>query len=111
MALFEDLFKGGNIVAGLAIGIGAAVLAPVIIPALRPIAKTIIKTGLIAYDQGRLAVAHLGERTGDIMAEAQSELADATASPGDPDEQKPTRGSRKGRAQPDQSSATFAKPD
>jgi Protein of unknown function (DUF5132) len=80
------------------------------IPALRPIAKTIIKTGLIAYDQGRLALADLGERTGDIMAEAQSELADATASPSDRDEQKPTRGSRKGRVQPDQSSA-FAKPD
>jgi hypothetical protein len=110
MALFEDLFKGGNIVAGLAIGIGAAVLAPVMIPALRPIAKTIIKTGLIAYDQGRLALADLGERIGDILAEAQSELADATASPSDRDEQKPTRGSRKGRAQPDQSSA-FAKPD
>jgi hypothetical protein len=111
MALFEDLFKGGNIVAGLAIGIGAAVLGPVIIPALRPIAKTIIKTGLIAYDQGRLALADLGERTGDIMAEAQSELADATSSASDPDEQKPTRGSRKGRPQPDQSSVAFAQPD
>ena len=59
MALFEDLFKGGNIVAGLAIGIGAAVVAPVLIPALRPVAKSIIKAGLIAYDQGRVALAEL----------------------------------------------------
>ena len=39
MAFFEDIFKGGNIVAGLAIGVGAAVLAPVVIPALRPLAS------------------------------------------------------------------------
>jgi Protein of unknown function (DUF5132) len=76
MALFEDLFKGGNIVAGLAIGIGAAVVAPALIPALRPIAKSIIKAGLIAYDQGRVALAELNEHTGDIMAEARSELAE-----------------------------------
>jgi hypothetical protein len=35
MAFLEDMFKGGNIVAGLAIGVGAVVLAPVVIPALR----------------------------------------------------------------------------
>jgi Protein of unknown function (DUF5132) len=76
MALFEDLFRGGNIVAGLAIGIGAAVVAPVLIPALRPVAKSIIKAGLIAYDQGRVALAELNEHTGDIMAEARAELAE-----------------------------------
>jgi hypothetical protein len=76
MALFDDLFKGGNIVAGLAIGIGAAVLAPVLIPALRPLAKSVIKAGLVAYDQGRVALAELNEHTGDILAEARAELAD-----------------------------------
>jgi hypothetical protein len=76
MALFEDLFKGGNIAAGLAVGIAAAVLAPVIIPALRPIAKSVIKAGLLAYDQARVAIAELNEHTGDIMAEARSELAE-----------------------------------
>jgi hypothetical protein len=50
MAFLEDMFKGGNIVAGLAIGVGAVVLAPVVIPALRPIAKSVIKVGLIAYE-------------------------------------------------------------
>jgi hypothetical protein len=76
MALFEDIFKGGNIVTGLAIGIGAAVLAPAVIPALKPIAKSIIKAGLIAYDQGRVALAELNEQTGDMMAEARAELAE-----------------------------------
>ena len=76
MAFLEDMFKGGNIVAGLAIGVGAVVLAPVVIPALRPIAKSVIKVGLIAYDQGRVALADVNEHTGDIMAEARAELAE-----------------------------------
>ena len=85
MAIFEDIFKGGNIVAGLAIGIGAAVLAPVLIPALRPLAKSVIKAGLIAYEQGRVAQAELNEHTGDIIADARSELAEVgkgTSHPG-----------------------------
>lgn len=80
MALFEDAFKGGNIVTGLAIGVGAAIMAPVVIPALRPIAKSIIKAGLIAYDQGRVALAELNEQTGDVMAEARSELEEDSKS-------------------------------
>ena len=84
MALFDDLFKGGNIVAGLAIGIGAAVVAPVIMPALRPLAKSVIKAGLIAYDQGRVALAELNEHTGDIVAEARSELAEVGKSASHP---------------------------
>jgi Protein of unknown function (DUF5132) len=86
MALFDDLFKGGNIVAGLAIGIGAAVLAPVLIPALRPLAKSVIKAGLVAYDQGRVALAELNEHTGDILAEARAELADIGKAAGHPAE-------------------------
>jgi len=84
MALLEDIFKGGNIVTGLAIGIGAGIVAPVVIPALRPIAKSIIKAGLIAYDQGRVALAELNEQTGDIVAEARAELAEAGKATGEP---------------------------
>ena len=80
MALFDDLFKGGNIVAGLAIGVGAILVAPVVIPALRPIAKSIIKMGLIAYDQGRIALADLSEPS--ILTEVRTELAEA-AKPGE----------------------------
>jgi hypothetical protein len=74
MALVEDLFKSGNIAAGLAVGVGAVVLAPIVTPVLRPLAKTVIKAGLVAYDQGRAALAELNERTGDIIAEARQEL-------------------------------------
>ena len=84
MAFLEDMFKGGNIVAGLAIGVGAVVLAPVVIPALRPMAKSVIKAGLIAYDQGRVALAELSEHTGDIMAEARAELAEVGKGTGQP---------------------------
>jgi uncharacterized protein DUF5132 len=87
MALLEDMFKGGNIVTGLAIGVGAAVVAPAIVPALRPFAKAVIKAGLVAYDQGRVALAELNERTGDIVAEARAELAEASATA---EQQKPT---------------------
>jgi hypothetical protein len=78
MALFEDMFKGGNIVTGLAIGIGAGIVAPAVMPVLRPIAKSVIKAGLIAYDQGRVALAELNEQTGDIVAEARSELGESS---------------------------------
>jgi Protein of unknown function (DUF5132) len=76
MSALEDIFKGGNIVTGLGMVIGAAVIAPVIIPVLRPIAKSVVKAGLIAYDQGRAAVAELNEKTGDLVAEARSELTE-----------------------------------
>ena len=77
MAFFEDVFKGGNIVTGLAIGIGSAVVAPLILPAignaLRPVAKTMIKGGILVYDQGRQAMARVGEAASDVVAEARSE--------------------------------------
>jgi hypothetical protein len=79
MALLEDMFKGGNIITGLAIGVGAAVVAPAVIPVLRPLAKAVIKAGLVAYDQGRVAMAELNEKTGDIVAEARAELAESAA--------------------------------
>jgi hypothetical protein len=74
MAFIEDVFKGGNLVTGLAIGVGVYVLAPAVMPVLRPLAKSIIKAGLVAYDEGRVALAELGERTEDIVAEARAEM-------------------------------------
>ena len=81
MAVLEDVFKGGNIVTGLALAVGAAVLAPVVLPAvsglLRPAAKAAIKGGILVYDRGRQAVAELGEMTSDIAAEARADMGHA----------------------------------
>jgi hypothetical protein len=74
MALLEDALKGGNIVAGLAIGIGAAVLAPMVTPIVRPVAKSLIRGGMVAFDQCRVALAELNERGGDLMAEVRAEM-------------------------------------
>lgn len=76
MAL-EDIFKGGNIVTGLAIGVGSAIVAPLLVPALggllRPAAKAVIKGGIVAYDWGRQAAAQVGETTSDMVAEARAD--------------------------------------
>jgi Protein of unknown function (DUF5132) len=77
MGVLEDGFKGGNIVTGIGLVIGAAVIAPIIIPVLRPVAKSLIKAGFIAYEQGRAAVAELNEQTSDLVAEARAELSEA----------------------------------
>jgi hypothetical protein len=45
----------------------------------------VIKAGLIAYEQGRVALTELNEHTGDIMGEARSEIAEVgkgTSHPG-----------------------------
>ena len=77
MAFLEDVFKGGNIVTGLAIGIGTAVVAPLLMPAvgslLRPAAKAVIKGGILVYDQGRRAMAQVSEAASDVVAEARSD--------------------------------------
>ena len=84
MALFDDLLKG-NLVTGLAVGVGALVIGPIVAPAitaaLRPAAKAAIKAGIYAYDRGSEALAALGERAGDIVAEARSELQEEPAAP------------------------------
>ncbi len=74
MANFGDVLKGGNLVGGLAIGIGFALLAPIVKPLLRPLAKSVLKAGIVAYDQGRVALAELNEQAGDVMAEARAEM-------------------------------------
>jgi|SRR5215813_487339 len=69
MALFDDIFSGGNWVTGLAIGIGAMVVMPLVVPILRPGAKAAIKGSILAY-QG---AAELFEDISDLVAEAVAE--------------------------------------
>ena len=70
MAMLDELFKG-NMLTAVAVGLGAVFLAPLAGPVLRPAAKAAIKGGMLAY-QG---LAELGEMAGDVVAEAQAELA------------------------------------
>lgn len=74
MALLEDLFKG-NMVTGLAVGVGAILVAPALMPAvnqvLRPAAKAVIKGGMMLY---RETVSEIGEVASDLIAEARAEL-------------------------------------
>ena len=87
MAFFEDMFKGGNIVTGVVVAVGATVLVPVVAPAigslLRPAAKAAIKGGILAYDIAgvRLSLAQLGEMASDVAAEARVDAERATSGP------------------------------
>jgi len=79
MGLFDNGFKG-NILSGLAIGIGAAVLAPVVMPILasaaKPVLKATIKGGLALYDKGRETYAEVAEVVEDVVAEVKAEIAE-----------------------------------
>ncbi len=59
----------------VALGVGAVLLVPGLLPAvgriLRPVVKGVIKTGIAVYDE---TFTGLREATGDIVAEARSEL-------------------------------------
>ncbi len=74
MAIFEDAMKGGNIVTGLAIGVGVLLLSPLVKPLVRPVAKSVLRAGVAAYDQGRAALAELNEQAGDMVAEVRAEI-------------------------------------
>lgn len=80
MAGLDDLFKG-NIVTGLAVGVGVAILAPVVVPILasvgKPLAKSMIKSGILLYEKSRETAAELGEVFEDLVAEAKVELEGA----------------------------------
>ncbi|MBS3652307.1 DUF5132 domain-containing protein [Pseudaminobacter sp. 19-2017] len=78
MSVLEDMFKGGNVGTGIAVGIGAAIVAPVLMPLLRPISKAVVRAGVMAYDQGRAALADANEWTSDMIAEARSDMAGRT---------------------------------
>ncbi|MEX3959171.1 DUF5132 domain-containing protein [Trinickia sp. EG282A] len=77
MAGLDDFFRG-NLLAGLAVGVGAVVLAPVVLPVVaavsKPLAKSVIKTGVILFDKGREAAAEMAEVFEDLVAEARAEL-------------------------------------
>lgn len=77
MALLNNGFKG-NILAGIAFGIGAAIIAPVVIPilsaAVKPMAKVAIKEGMLLYEKGKEMVEEARETIEDLVAEARSEV-------------------------------------
>lgn len=81
MGLLDNGLKG-NIITGLAIGIGTAVVAPIVLPLLagiaKPIAKAAIKGGISLYEKGKEQLAETGEILEDIVAEAKAELAEET---------------------------------
>ncbi len=80
MGLFDNGLKG-NIVTGLAIGIGSSILAPVVIPILasvvKPMAKAAIKSGFLVYQKGREVAAEAQEVVEDLVAETRAELEEA----------------------------------
>jgi hypothetical protein len=81
MALFENGLKG-NIITGLAIGVGTAILAPVVIPMIasiaKPLAKAAIKGGVMLYEKNRELIAEATEVIEDLVAEAKAELDTAS---------------------------------
>ena len=79
MALLDDVLKGGNLMTGLAIGVGALIAWPLISPIARPLAESVIKGGLTAYRQAEELFAGAIEGIGDVVAEAQQELGATTS--------------------------------
>jgi len=45
--VFEDIVVGGNLMTGLAIGVGALVVLPLAAPLLRPVAKTAYRGAVV----------------------------------------------------------------
>lgn len=82
------LFDKGNILTGLAIGVGSAILGPVVIPALagvaKPLAKAAIKGGLALYDRSKETIAEVQEMVDDLVAEARAEAEAETEGAGAP---------------------------
>ncbi len=78
MSFVEDIFKGGNLTTGLAIGLGTVILGPVIIPmvssVVKPVAKAAIKGGLSIYEAGKGTVSGATEAIGNLIEEARSEM-------------------------------------
>jgi Protein of unknown function (DUF5132) len=92
MAIFEG-WKG-NILGGLAIGIGASVVAPVVIPVLatvvKPLAKAAIKGSFLLYDKGRETFAEVQEVVEDLVAEAKAEIEETHEVPPSPVDSEPS---------------------
>jgi len=82
MASLGEIFSNGlkgNIVSGLAIGVGVTILAPLLIPILagiaKPLAKGAIKGGILVYEKGKELAGEVTEVVEDLAAEARSELS------------------------------------
>jgi hypothetical protein len=73
----------GNIVAGLAVGIGALLVVPVAVRmlsgVLRPVAEGAVKGGAFLYDTGMKWSAGAWDSVSGMMAEAQSAISDRRA--------------------------------
>lgn len=82
MGLLDGGLKG-NVMMGLAIGIGATVLGPAVLPALagvaKPLLKAAIKSGLLLYEKGKETAAELSEVVEDVVAEAKAEMEEVYA--------------------------------
>ncbi len=91
MAFFQG-WKG-NILGGLAIGIGASVVAPVVIPILatvvKPLTKAAIKGGFLLYEKGRETLAEVQEVVEDLVAETKTEMEEAQETPSVPVDSEP----------------------
>lgn len=78
----------GNIISGLAIGIGSAIIAPLVAPALskaaKPLAKAAIKGGLMFFETGKEKIAEAYEVVDDLIAEAKAELSTPEGDAGAP---------------------------
>ena len=98
MAIFQG-WKG-NILGGLAIGIGASVVAPVVIPILatvvKPLTKAAIKGGYLLYDKGKETLAEAQEVIEDLVAETKAEMEEAQEAPSPAGVSEPVVDHRKG---------------
>ncbi len=81
------LFNGwkGNILGGLAIGIGASVVGPVVKPILatvaKPLTKAAIKGGYLLYEKGKETLAEVQEVVEDLVAETKAEMEEVQEAP------------------------------
>lgn len=81
MGLLDNGLRG-NILTGLAIGVGVSVLGPVVLPiivgAAKPFVKAAIKGGIVLYDRSKESFAEVGEVVEDLVAEVKAELAETS---------------------------------
>ncbi len=59
------------------LGAGLILVAPVVFPIFRPVTKQVLKTCLVLGDKTQEFVAETYEKWGDVLAEAQAEMAEA----------------------------------
>lgn len=74
MALIDDLLEGGNVVAGLAIGVTALVVWPLMRPLALPLAKTAIKGVIVTYREAKRLSDDTMRGVGNLVKEALEEV-------------------------------------